>query len=655
MRSPRKLALLLTTALYASPVLAAQTTPASNSTASSSSSNGCASGTPNYATADGGFGVFNGQIYVPNGKAFVARGINLGPNDMGSATPDALQSAFPGINFIRFATSYNYPGVTIAQQEAYINSLTARGIVVEVEDHAYPSPGTYTGQQLADESAWYSQIAGDEKSNPYVWFGTMNEPNSGSYGAAEAAITTQEVATYKAIRNAGNNAPILMELYGGGNPGTIGAGAGMTVSSYASMTNIIWDLHYYGWAAGSDPAQTLKTEIQQAQTIPSADGTVPVIIGEYGDSTTGDGVDGNGQAVVQSVIDQGTQDGVGSAAWKWGSGGNGGGDALGDAGGLTGFGKSVAQFISGSGAQGCAIAPTPIPTSASTTATSATTQTASNNSDTGSGGMTVAQVAAMAAEGGTSGTGSSGGSAGTSGNAQSGAAPGGVLNASTGTTADATQTLGASSTPSSTTLSQPAPTGTMETPAPASGTTSFTASDNGQTVTPSTGNASGTVSGNGNTIQATGGAQNMNVAGSGNTITTGQYDDTITLSSGGNTINGGGGSDTVVLTYGGGTKVATNADLAAVAPLAGSGNTFVAPAPGTGTMVIQGTLSSNDKIDLTQALAGTTWDHTPATFWNYVDAAASPDGCTISVGGKVIVRLPGGSPGGQLGSFLTAE
>ena len=651
MRSPRKLALLLTSALCAPSILAAQTT----STTFGSGGSRCASGTPNYATADGGFGVFNGKVYAPNGQPFVARGINLGPDDMSSATPDALQTAFPGINFVRFATSYNYPGVSIAQQEAYINTLTARGIVVEVEDHAYPSPGTYTGAQLDAESAWYAQIAGDEKSNPYVWFGTMNEPNSGSYGAAEAAITTQEVATYQAIRNAGNNAPVLMELYGGGNPGTIGAGAGMTVSSYASMTNIIWDLHYYGWAAGSNPVQTLQTEIQQAQTIPSADGIVPVIVGEYGNSTTGDGIDGNGQAVVQAVIDAGTQDGVGSAAWKWGSGGAGGGDALGDASGLTSFGTAVAQFIKGSGAQGCAIAPTPIPTSVSTAATSTTTQAASTNSDTVADGMTVAQVAALAAQGGIAGNGGRGGSGGASGVAQSGATPGGIMNASAGTTAAAIPMPGASSQPSATTLTQAAPTGTMATPAPASGTTSFTASDNGQTITPGTGNDTGTVTGAGNTIQATGGIQTISVTGSGNTITTGPYDDTIILSSGGNTVNGGGGNDTVVLTYGGGTKVATNADLAAVAPLAGSGNTFVAPAPGTGTLVIQGTLSSADKIDLTQALAGTTWDHTPATFWSYVDAAASPDGCTISVGGKVIVRLPGGSPGGQLGSFLTAE
>ncbi len=235
------------------------------------------------------------------------------------------------------------PAYRSAQQEAYINSLTARGIVVEVEDHAYPSPPPYTGQQLADESAWYAKIAGDMKTNPYVWFGTMNEPHT-DYGAAEAAISAQEQATYQAIRGAGNNAPIMMELLGGGNPGTIGAGAGMTASTYANMTNIVWDLHYYGWAAGNNPGQTLQTLIGQAQTIQSRDGIVPVIVGEFGNSTTGNGIDGNGQAVVQAVVDAG-RNGIGSAAWKWGTGGGGGGDGLqnGD-GSLSAFGNTVAQF-----------------------------------------------------------------------------------------------------------------------------------------------------------------------------------------------------------------------------------------------------------------------------------------------------------------------
>ncbi len=109
------------------------------------------SGTPDFAASAGGFGVLDGTIYSPDGQPFVARGINIGPDDMGSATPDALQAAFPGINFVRFATRYDYPGVSVEQQEAYINALTARGIVVEVEDHAYPSPPPYTGAQLAAE------------------------------------------------------------------------------------------------------------------------------------------------------------------------------------------------------------------------------------------------------------------------------------------------------------------------------------------------------------------------------------------------------------------------------------------------------------------------------------------------------------------------
>ncbi len=109
----------------------------------------------------------------------------------------------------------------------------------------------------------------------------MNEPNSGTYGASEAAITTQEVATYDAIRATGNNMMIMMELDGGGNPGTVGASFGMTASAYSTMTNIAWDLHYYGWSSNYSTDQATVTAnllgsaaggygIAAAQTITSA-------------------------------------------------------------------------------------------------------------------------------------------------------------------------------------------------------------------------------------------------------------------------------------------------------------------------------------------------------------------------------------------------
>jgi hypothetical protein len=151
-------------------------------------------------------------------------------------------------------------------------------------------------------------------------------------------------------------------------------------------------------------------------------------------------------------------------------------------------------------------------------------------------------------------------------------------------------------------------------------------------------------------VNATGGAETVNVSAPGNSITTGPYDDTVTLNSQGNTINTGGGNNTVILDYGDLPDAATGTTTTAVGPLESIGNVFNAPAPGTGTMTIQGTLASNDFIDLTQALAGTTWNHQASDIANYVTAS----GNTISVGGKAIVKLISASDG-QLANYITAH
>ncbi len=179
----------------------------------------------------------------------------------------------------------------------------------------------------------------------------MNEPNSGAYGPSEAAITTQQVATYRAIRDTGSDAIILMELYGGGNPGSVGAGFGMTASAYADMTNIVWDVHFYGWGVPGWSTDEAKVSaalmgsaasgsgIVAAQTIRSADGAVPVIIGEFGNSTTGSKLDPNGTQVISTVLNSG----YGYAAWTLG--GHGGPDELASGDILTPFGRQVAAGI----------------------------------------------------------------------------------------------------------------------------------------------------------------------------------------------------------------------------------------------------------------------------------------------------------------------
>jgi parallel beta-helix repeat protein len=271
------------------------------------------------AAASGNFSVKGGQIIAPNGQTFVAEGMNVYDHDMGDA--QQILATFPGVNFIRLAAySYQDPSA----YSAFIQTMTAAHVVVEIEDHT-TSTGSdaggaqgsvFTGQALLTEGGWYSALASAYASNPYVWFGTDNEPP----GPADQ-LSTWEQSTYDAIRTSGNNNPILLEAGpGGGVPGMTGVAGGMTASVFASMTNVVWDQHFYPWIVpGVTDLGTIEASIaslvQADQTITSADGTIPVIIAEYGPSTTGKSADSNGEAVVQAVNASGVI--AGRAAWNW--------------------------------------------------------------------------------------------------------------------------------------------------------------------------------------------------------------------------------------------------------------------------------------------------------------------------------------------------
>ena len=299
--------------------------------------------------ASGSFATSNGQIIGPNGQPFIARGIDV---MYGNGNPSAaqLQADFPGVNFVRLAI-YNYDSP--ASLSAYVDSLTSAGIVVELENHnnnagnAGGGGGTiFTGAALAQEQAWYSSVASAFASNPYVWFGTNNEPSEvDSSGQTDpAALSAWQQTTYNTIRAAGNNSPVMLEAnsFGPGQTNT-----GYVASDYAAMTNVVWDLHYYGWVSGystnqSTVSSTLASMIAGTQAIQSANGQIPVLIGEYGNSTSGTSIDPNANQVITAV----QQSGVGSAAWAWGTGNPGDGLTNSD-GSVSANGQQVAAYTSG--------------------------------------------------------------------------------------------------------------------------------------------------------------------------------------------------------------------------------------------------------------------------------------------------------------------
>lgn len=296
----------------------------------------------------------DGKIIGPTGTPFVARGVDVIEGNQPSAS--TLQADFPGINFVRFAIYDNASPTTLA---SYVNQLTSAGIVVELEDHsnsngsnAGGSQGViFTGTELTTELNWYSSIGSAFKSNPDVWFGTDNEPSEtdSSGNNDPAALSTWQQETYDAVRDTGNTNPILVEM---NSYSVASTGQGYTASDYASMTNIVWDIHYYGWVSGYSTDQTIVTNtltgmVAQAQTITSANGTVPALIGEYGNSTNGSTLDANGNQVITAV----ESSGLGSAAWAWAYNPTGSDSLLNSDGSLSSFGEEVAAGIAAAAAK----------------------------------------------------------------------------------------------------------------------------------------------------------------------------------------------------------------------------------------------------------------------------------------------------------------
>lgn len=303
------------------------------------------------ASGTGTFYVANGKIIRPDGAVFTAAGLNVDTN----ASASQVVNLFPGINFIRFPCS-GYPSPqSIA---SFVESYTSQNIVVEIENHPFPLINAPSGSALQQEANWYAQLANFFNGNPYVWFGSLNEPQGGN-------ITAEQVAVYNAIRNAGNNTIIMLSCgVGSGNPGAVGT-AVLDASQYSSMTNIVWDMHYYGWVSNfSTNLTTVENDylgsvssnsgLLAAQNINSANGVVPVLNGEFGPSTSGSSTDANATQVEQTVGSWAVTNGysTGFAGWHWDADSF---NAVQTNGNLTQWGKNLAGFIA------AVPAPQPVP------------------------------------------------------------------------------------------------------------------------------------------------------------------------------------------------------------------------------------------------------------------------------------------------------
>jgi len=280
-----------------------------------------------------------GLIYDQNGQQFIGKGINIGDTNIGNQ----ILSLFPGINFIRFASDQMQPASYFTN---FINQMTNAKVVVEIEWHPWP---LINASVRSDEANWYKQLATAFMNNPYVWFGSMNEPQGGD-------ITGEHVNVYNAIRSTGSDTMLLMEAgVGAGNPGQTGP-AVLNPSSYSGMYNVVWDLHFYGWVSNFSTDQNkvnsmllgctgCGTGIMSAQEITGINGgKIPVMNAEFGVSTSGDAFDPNQNQDVYAVTQWAMSNKYtqGYSGWHWNADPY---NALQNNGVLTNWGKELANAI----------------------------------------------------------------------------------------------------------------------------------------------------------------------------------------------------------------------------------------------------------------------------------------------------------------------
>ena len=137
-------------------------------------------------------------------------------------TLSQLQSDFPGINFVRLAI-YDYASPSA------LDSLCST-LTVGRNRRRTGRPYQFDRQQRRRQLRHYlygtatveriELVLVDRhrvQSNPYVWFGTDNEPSETdlSGNTDPAALSTWQQQTYNAIRDTGNTSPIMVEMNGG--------------------------------------------------------------------------------------------------------------------------------------------------------------------------------------------------------------------------------------------------------------------------------------------------------------------------------------------------------------------------------------------------------------------------------------------------------
>jgi hypothetical protein len=283
------------------------------------------------------FQVTNGKLFYPSGSRFIAHGICItdvtsGMTGIGTiktavsnAACQPLLDYFPGTTMVRLAIhttaagGLGLEGMNAPELVNAIHWLTAKRIVVQLGNYCFANAPI--GADLQEELAWARAIGAAWKDNPYLWISSSNEPSNKSNVGATMA---EQAALHDAFRGVGANNQIGLEQV------NLYEGDALNGTQIGRFEFVHHSPHVYPSSppSGGTDVASFKLIAQRevvgpqllnapplrpsppANPMHSRDGIVPVIWGEYGDSTSGysDTVEPNGMACVQGVCQAGEEE-----------------------------------------------------------------------------------------------------------------------------------------------------------------------------------------------------------------------------------------------------------------------------------------------------------------------------------------------------------
>lgn len=226
-------------------------------------------------TTNSQFQVLGTKIYEPNGKEFIAKGINMFTWE-GISQVNSLTNQW-GFNTIRVPNyllgSYGQPHPAVnnyGTNHQIADAFTSQGSVVIFDAHDRIG-GYYEANEWEILKSYWRDMAREFKNNPYVWFNLHNEP--GNHTANSTKWVSYHRELIEIIRAEGANNIIVVdgEAWGQDFPTQTIANSAQEV--LAQNKNIIFSLHTYERWNNNDLAQYLDELFVR---------DIPVIIGEYG-------------------------------------------------------------------------------------------------------------------------------------------------------------------------------------------------------------------------------------------------------------------------------------------------------------------------------------------------------------------------------------